>query len=159
MHIGSLKLSAWTAVYETVTIRQAQTIFQTTPTHYLLVVKTLDPLDIVGVIFPSTLESVVAAISKDDKTTIHKPTVEVDGLVSRTFKLMPISGGLIGDLDDAFEGGTSSVILYRTTHELSLVQSNNNEEVRTVERKHVIAVVTHADVKRWIAEIEGHHNM
>lgn len=162
VHIGSLKLSSWSAVHDTITLRQAQTIFQTTLSAYLVVVKSLDPLVVVGVIYPKTVEDLIASVTDPEQLAlfIQEPVNEVETIISKSFLLMPISGGVIGDLEDQFEKGILSIILHRSTHDLSMTtNSNNNEEIGAKERKHVIAMVTKGDLQRWINEVEEHHNM
>ncbi|CAL8069524.1 unnamed protein product [Orchesella dallaii] len=153
IYTGSLTFSSWAVVLEDVPVKRVKSIFESTPSKSLIVVKSLDPLDIVGVIFPTAVENLISkTIRMQDEKCTELPLNKVEDLISTNYTMLPMAGGMIGEIEDAFKSGITTVILYRVTRVY-------NEEAGVVERKHPIAAVTKADLKRWIGEIENHHNM
>lgn len=158
--IGSVRMSGWVAADENVSLEELLAIFKKSEnTGYILVVKSLVPLEVVGIITRESLEAITLPLMTEDTSTIKKALNQFTELMSTNYKLMLNGGGTIGDLEDALVDGTEYLVLYRNTHVLSpATEGNNNSEV-VIQRQHVISVFTEPDLKRWITEIENHHNI
>lgn len=156
VHIGSLLFPKWSAVGETLALQECRALFQNGSNAYLVVVKSMEPLDVIGVISPASLDTAMKdAGASDVENYLKLPVAQVKSLISPSFKLLPIPEGILKDLDDAFSSNFGFVILTRTTRNLTL---NESGAAKVGEKIHPISVVSRADVQRWILSVENHHN-